>query len=226
VLSAADRDVLGLAAVELWRRLRPDDPPLESLLALVADAEDLRADDDPAGYLEGLVRFLAAARDRVDPGAPDEIGGVRLPLGTLRMRMVLVAVRLVEQCPELAADAAAVAERWLDLVLTDDDATDRRIVLSTAAHLYEELGRLQDAERLLRGAVALAPDDLVTRKLLALHLHEHAAGDRARLVEALALWDSIRPPPDHPEVDRFTEIRDDIAESLRLHDTPGAGASS
>ncbi|MCY1057397.1 hypothetical protein [Nannocystis sp. SCPEA4] len=223
-LSAADRDFLGLAAVELWRRLRPDDPPLESLLALVADAEDLRA-DDPGGYLEGLVRFLAAARDRVDPDAPDEIGGVRLPLGTLRTRMVLVAVRLVEQCPELAGDAAAVAERWLDLVLTDDDVSDRRLVLSTAAHIYEELGRLQDAERTLRGAVALAPDDLVARKLLALHLHEHAAGDRTRLVEALALWDSIRPPSDHPEIDRFVEIRDEIAESLRLHDTPGAGAS-
>jgi len=224
-LSAPDRDFLGLAAVELWRRLRPDDPPLEALLALLADAEDRRADDDDYEYLEGLVRFFAAARVRIEPDKPSELGGVRLPLLFLLTRMVITACRHAEPCPELAADVLAETERWSG-AFADEDARDRAFLERMQAHLLNELGRHHEAEQRVRAALTTTPDDSATRRMLARQLHEHPDGDRTRLVEALDLWDSTRPFTDDEDMDLFQRTRDEIAESLRLHDSAAASASA
>lgn len=215
--SAADRDFMGLAAVELWRRLRPEDPPVETLFALLADAEELR-DDDPPGHLAGLVRFLAEARVRMDPDRPDEFSGIRLATSPQRVSLVIVASRLAREHPELAADALAEIERWSDFVSADDSAADRQFFEQLITILCDALGRHEDAERRLRIVLARTPDDLVTRKLLALQLVEHPDGDRTRLVEALELWDTARPPDDDPGIDRFLETREQIVESLQEHD--------
>ncbi|MFY0540670.1 hypothetical protein [Nannocystis pusilla] len=226
-LSAPDRDFLGLAAVELWRRLRPDAPPLESLLALLADADDL-PDDDATGRLGGLLRFLAAARAKGGPDSAGEIGGVRLPLGEECVRLGIRALGLVDDHPELAAEAIAEVEHWLGQVDLDEDTFLRRLL----AMVCDKLGRHQEAEARLRVALAQRPDVAATRRVLAVHLHEHAGGERARLVEALELWDSVRRMDEVDEDDEdadveealFREIRADIVESLRLHDA-AAGAA-
>jgi len=224
-LSAADRDFLGLAAVELWRRLRRDDPPLESLLALLADTDDLRAGNDTREYLTSLVRFLAAARARIDPRSPDEIAGVSLPLPDLLSRTLINTARLASKCPELASDALAEAERWSGMRFADETLADRLFAQQMLILACEALGRHAHAEQILRAALAEDPDDPVAAKMLAIHLHAHPDGDRARLVEALARWDSVRPPDDHPNLAIHQKTLDEIAESLRLLDNAAAAAS-
>ncbi|MCY0987732.1 tetratricopeptide repeat protein [Nannocystis sp. ILAH1] len=220
-LSAPDRDFLGLAAVELWRRLRPEAPPLESLLALLADADDL-PDHDATGRLGGLLRFLAAARARGGPDSAGEIGGVRLPLGEECVRLGIRALGLADDHPELAAEAIVEVEHWLGQVDLDDNNFLQRLL----AMICDKLGRHPEAEERLRVALAQRPDQAATRRVLAVHLHEHAGGERARLVEALELWDSARRLDEADESDEdfveeealYQEIREDIVESLRLHD--------
>lgn len=224
-LSAADRDFLGLAAVELWRRLRGDDPPLESLLALLADTDDLRARSDTREYLTSLVRFLAAARARIDPRSPDEIAGVPLPLPDLLSRTLINAIRLASECPELASDALAEAERWSGMRFADETLIDRLFVRRLLILACEALGRHAHAEQLLRAALTENPDDPVAAKMLAIHLHENHEGDRTRLVEALALWDSVRPPDHDPNLATHQKTLDGIAESLRLLNNTSAAAS-
>ncbi|WP_272084850.1 tetratricopeptide repeat protein [Nannocystis bainbridge] len=227
-VSAADRDFLGLAAVELWRRLRPEDPPLESLLALLADADDLR-DDDMVGCLTARLRFLAAVRGRGGSDSAGEIGGVRLPLGEEHMRAVLMAFRFVEAHPELVATTIAEVDPWVAHVGDSEDSFLARAL----AVLCNELGHHDEAERRLRAALALRPDEPATRRMLAAHLHEHAGGDRARLVEALELWDSAHrsaePDDDDEESARdealFRRIRDSIVESLRAHEERAVDAA-
>lgn len=226
-LSAPDRDFLGLAAVELWRRLRPEAPPLESLLAILADADDL-PDDDDTGRLGGLLRFLAAARARGGPDSAGEVGGVRLPLGEECTRLAIRALGLVDDHPALAAEAIAEVEHWLGRIDPDEDVFLRRLL----AMVCDKLGRLHEAEERLRVALAQRPDEAATRRVLAMHLYQHAGGDRARLVEALELWDSARRIDEVDEIEEdadveealFREIREDIAESLRLHDAAAEAA--
>jgi hypothetical protein len=218
-LTAADRDFLGLAAVELWRRLRRDDPPLESLLALLADSDDLRAGTDTREYLTSLVRFLAAARARIDPRSPDEIAGVRLPLADLLSRTLINTARLASKCPELASDALAEAERWSGIRFADETLSDRLFMRHLRILACDVLGRHSHSEQILRAALAENPDDPVAAKMLAIHLHEQAKDDRARLVEALTLWDSVRPPDDDPRLASHQKTLDEIAESLRHLDT-------
>ncbi|PCC73700.1 Tetratricopeptide repeat-containing protein [Nannocystis exedens] len=224
-LPAPDRDFLGLAAVELWRRLRPEDPPLESLLAILADAEDL-PDDDRAGQLAGLIRFLAAVRARGGPDDAGEVSGVRLPLGGPYTRMVILAFRLVEKHPQLAADVLAEAEHWAEHTFVDEYGADRLFLGRMLVLVCVELGREDDAERRLRALLAQFPGDPATRRLLAVQLHENPHDDRSRLVEALELWDSTRSAGDEPEDDDFQQVRDEIAESLRLHDAAGESAAA
>ncbi|WP_434417915.1 hypothetical protein [Nannocystis pusilla] len=214
-LSAPDRDFFGLAAVELWRRLRPEDPPIESLLAILADADDL-PDADKTGQLAGLVRFLAAVRARGGPDDAGEMGGVHLRLGAPYTRLVILAYQLVKLHPPPAAEALAEAEHWAEHTFADEFG-DSPLLGRMLGLVCVELGRDDDAERLLRVTLAKCPDDEATRKLLALELVEHPRGDRSRLVEALELWDSTSPADDEPEED-FQGVRDEIERSLLLHD--------
>jgi hypothetical protein len=228
-LSAADRDFLGLAAVELWRRLRPDDPPLESLLAILADAEDCK-DGDRAEYLAGLIRFFAAVRARGGPDGVGEIGGVVVPLGALRTRMVMFALDLGTEHPELAAAAITETDHWADHVFADDGATERDFLARMLVLICNDLGRHAEAEQRLRAALARRPGDRATRRLLAMQLYEHPEDKRARLVEALELLNSSRPLPDDEDEDEddddlYQEMHDEIVESLRLHDAAAGGTS-
>jgi len=216
-LSAADRDFLGLAAIELWRRFRPDDPPVESVLALLADAED-RLKDDPPGYLAGLVRFLAAARERIDPARPKEVSGVRLFLEVERMSLVNYAIQLAVRYPELAAEALKEAVIWSELVHASETAPDRAYFGHMVALLHDALGHHEEAERRLRAVLARTPDDLTACKMLALQNLKHHFEDRARLAEALTLWDAIRPPADASDIVRFLQIRASIVAGLRSHE--------
>lgn len=223
-LSAPDRDFLGLAAVELWRRLRPEAPPLESLLAILADARDL-PDHDKSGRLAGQIRFLAAARARGGPDGAGEIGGVRLPFGEDCAWAGIRALGLADEHPELAAEAIVELEHWLGRVDLDENTFLQRLL----GMLCDRLGRLPEAEARFRVALAQRPDVAATRRALAMHLYQHAAGDRARLVEALELWDSARRiDEDDEDFDEekalFREIREDIVESLRLHDAAAEAA--
>lgn len=224
-LRAADRDLLGLAAIELWRRLRPEDPPVETLLALLADAHDLRAHDEPNEYLAGLVRFLAAARPRIDPSTPGEIGGVKLALAEYRIDTVHLATRFAEQVPELAAAALDELDRWLQLGFDTESEADRRYLRDAGAIVCDALGRHAEAEIRLRASMAIDPGDIVARRLLAIQIHDHHDGERARLVEALDLWDStaVAPGDDDAKV-IYHETREVLAESLREFDAEAEAA--
>ncbi|WP_422888351.1 hypothetical protein [Nannocystis pusilla] len=227
-LSAPDRDFLGLAAVELWRRLRPEEPPLESLLAIRADADDL-PDDDRTGRLGGLLRFLAAARARGGLDGAGEIGGVHLPLGEECTLLAIRTLSLATDHPELAAEVLAELEHWLGKIDRDEDPFLRRLLGMICA----KLGRHDEAEARLRLALAQRPDVAATRRMLGMHLYEHAGGDRARLVEALELWDSAQRLDEDDEDDEdhedhealYSEIREDMLECLRLHDEAAEAAS-
>ncbi|MCY1008374.1 hypothetical protein OV079_23015 [Nannocystis pusilla] len=128
----------------------------------------------------------------------------------------------------MAAEVIAEVEHWLGRFDLDEDTFLQRLL----GMICDRIGRLAEAEAHLRVALAQRPDQAATRRVLALHLHEHAGGDRARLVEALELWDSARridavdeEDEDFDEEDAlFREIREDLVESLRLHDAAAEAA--
>lgn len=123
-------------------------------------------------------------------------------------------------------------EHWLGKIELEEDAFLRRLL----AMICAKLGRNDEAEAHLRVALAQRPDVAATRRMLGMHLYQHAGGDRARLVEALDLWDSAQRLDEDDEDDEvdeddedhdalYSEIREDIVESLRLHDEAADAAS-
>lgn len=152
-LAEVDQDLLGLLAVEVWKRRRPDRPCLEILL-----------DEEFAAHLACLVdagrhlgRYLAFVR-RVFPllegDSFDEatLGGESASHLVLCVaRLAKLSLRAANSAPALAHDGIGEALRWYDrLPVRRDDV--RGPFARILAEGLEALGRTDEAARLRRGA--------------------------------------------------------------------------
>lgn len=193
-LSVQDRQFFGLAAVELWRRWRPDLPMLEARLDAHADAEDRFLSGDYVGRVRGLLAFMRALRERLaGPGATfDSLGGEELPVSFWMYRLFTYTRDLGQTADtrELVQEVIAEGDRWIEHRSNDpeDSSESRAEAMGDLASLCERLELYEEAERRLRAGLAVNYDagdlDLSLADLL-----EREPSTPARLAEAQALRD-------------------------------------
>lgn len=154
-LAEADQDLLGLLAVEVWKRRRPDSPCLEVLLDEEFAAHVACLTD--AG--RNLGRYLAFVR-RVFPLLQGDnfddatLGGESASHLVLCVaRLAKLSLRAAFASPAQASDGMAEALRWYDrLPVRRGDL--RGPFARILAEGLEALGRADEAERLRRRAEA------------------------------------------------------------------------
>lgn len=151
-LPEIEQDLLGLLAVEAWKRRRPDEPCLEVLLD-EEFAAHMACLADAGKHLRRYVDFVRRVFPRVVGASFDEatLGGESASHLVLCIaRLAKLSLRAAQSDPALASDGMDEALRWYERL-----PVRRRDVRGPFARILAEgleaLGRREDAAR-LRGA--------------------------------------------------------------------------
>ncbi len=217
--SRADRDFLGLAACELWRRRSPEHPSLEMIDDWMCEGYAFSAQKKPAAALEAWWKVWEALRPRLTPEMEDlgQAGGkvfahMSQHLGNwgVDFRMEALNGTLKDrQCGELGI-------RFIREVLQILPESDSDLNFSgDLGMLYFAVGRDAEGEQWCQRLIQEHPDRAVGYVTLSAELLRHyrkgEAGqdqlDRAIQLLEQALAYPVKDPRDYDVESRLTDAR-------------------
>ncbi len=209
--SAADRDFVRLAAVELWKRVRPELPPAEQLWEL-GDAVGAACEADSAAAVEAGRTIWEHLKRRFGEGiAEADVAAAFLdhePWAWLDD--MAFAAKLVAGSDISAGEVAAKAVRTVLDALPQIDLETRADVVRNLAEAYQLTGHEGEALGVVEALVARWPDEVVCYSTLS-EYHE----SNGNLRQALAALEQVEaralPNGDFYEVElRISELREQL----------------
>jgi hypothetical protein len=218
-----DRDLVRLAACELWKRFRPEIPSTEGLLDLFHQGFDLARKDDDSGALEIWLDLWTRLRSLLPPEARtrkaiNAFFGKDFKSFDDWIEVVLGAAESAgESHPELARRTVTLIQEVRALLSEEEDEEYRSMLLEDHAGLLFRTGRKEEGEQLLRDVIARAPTNTDAYFALAALLAPDTSDDRGGMMSALSLLEEaatkgVKPGDTWGLTAQIAELRERIAE--------------
>ncbi len=197
---AIEADFVHLAALDLWRRWRPERPSREMLLVAHQTGWDLDFDEKPAEAIDAWLTFgamiwkaIPKAKRMEDIDAVLNDASVKLGAFYFEAFADMLAGVATEQAESGAPGAIARAERVADYLLEialrlPDTSRERLEMIEGArANLLDACGRRDEALAVLRGMIEAHPERAVGYAMLSEALMDKESMTAADVDEVIAL---------------------------------------
>jgi len=220
--SVHDRDFVRLAAWALWRRLRPEAPPVEEILELCFTGDDHAVAEQPEPALRSWLAFFDGLRPRLTPSIrtladlDNLVQGELDDVETWAQALCDFAMEIAARAPDLARRAAAVLGDLAERLSGEPD--EWRIVMADdQARLLGALGAKSEGERALRAMIARvapAPGAWLTLVEFLTDDEDDDPDDLRAAITALKAAKALEPDPkEHWDFDeRLADLRDRLEE--------------